>query len=71
MSGHVQQARQGLGARLREIRKDARLSGRALATLAGWHPSKVTRIELGVRNASEETCGCGVVVVVLIASSPI
>ncbi len=49
-----EQARQGLGARLREIRKDARLSGRGLAALAGWHPSTVTRIELGKRGLSEE-----------------
>lgn len=54
MSGQVQQARQGVGARLREIRRDARLSGRELAALAAWHPSKVTRIELGTRNASED-----------------
>jgi transcriptional regulator with XRE-family HTH domain len=33
----VQQAREALGARLREIRKDATLSGRALAAAMGWH----------------------------------
>lgn len=66
MSGQVQQARQGLGARLREIRRDARLSGRELAALAAWHPSKVTRVELGTRGASEDDlrawcrhCGAG------------
>ncbi|MEV7011528.1 helix-turn-helix transcriptional regulator [Streptosporangium sp. NPDC051022] len=54
MSGQVEQTRQGLGTRLREIRKDARLSGRELAALAGWHPSKVTRVELGTRGPSED-----------------
>ncbi|GHE42047.1 transcriptional regulator [Streptosporangium violaceochromogenes] len=54
VSGHLQQARQGVGARLKEIRKDAGLSGRALAVMAGWHPSKVTRVERGTRNASED-----------------
>jgi len=39
------QARQALGARLGEIRKDASLTGRALAALCGWHESKVSRIE--------------------------
>lgn len=39
------QARQALGARLGEIRKDAGLTGRTLAHLCGWHESKVSRIE--------------------------
>jgi transcriptional regulator with XRE-family HTH domain len=39
------QARQALGARLGEIRKDAGLTGRALAELCGWHEAKVSRIE--------------------------
>jgi transcriptional regulator with XRE-family HTH domain len=39
------QARQALGARLGEIRKDAGLTGRALAQRCGWHESKVSRIE--------------------------
>lgn len=54
VSSQIQQAKEAFGARLREIRKDANLTGRVLATLAGWQPSKVTRIERGVRNASEE-----------------
>ncbi|MEV3983598.1 helix-turn-helix transcriptional regulator [Nonomuraea sp. NPDC049758] len=40
--------------RLRDIRRDAGLSGVALATMAGWHSSKVSRIEYGKRNASED-----------------
>lgn len=36
------------------MRKDARLSGRALATVLGWHFTKVSKIENGVRSPSEE-----------------
>ncbi|MGF1428057.1 Scr1 family TA system antitoxin-like transcriptional regulator [Kitasatospora sp. LaBMicrA B282] len=43
----VQQARQDLGRRLREIRKDSGLTARALALRAGWHESKCSRIEHG------------------------
>lgn len=41
----AQQARAALGLRLREIRQEAGLSGRGLATVAGWHESKVSKIE--------------------------
>jgi transcriptional regulator with XRE-family HTH domain len=44
-SSSAWQARQALGARLGEIRKDAGLTGRALAHLCDWHESKVSRIE--------------------------
>ena len=44
-SSSAWQARQALGVRLGEIRKDANLTGRALATLCGWHESKGSRIE--------------------------
>ena len=54
MSGQAQQAREALGARLREIRKDADLTGRALAALAGWQLPKVSKIEHGRQNASED-----------------
>ena len=43
----VEQARQGLGQRLREIRLDSGLTARALAALCGWHESKCSRIEHG------------------------
>lgn len=46
MSG-VEQARQAFGARLRELRRGARLSGIELAARAGWHSAKVSRIEHG------------------------
>jgi transcriptional regulator with XRE-family HTH domain len=43
----VQQAREALGYRLRDIRMDARMSGRQLAALAGWHFTKISKIEHG------------------------
>lgn len=55
MSNQAQQAREALGARLRELRKDAGFaSGRAFASAANWQLSKVSRIENGKQNASEE-----------------
>jgi transcriptional regulator with XRE-family HTH domain len=50
----VHQAREALGKRLRELRKDADLTGRDLANLAGWHSSKVSRIEYGKQSPSED-----------------
>jgi transcriptional regulator with XRE-family HTH domain len=44
-SSSAWQARRALGVRLGEIRKDAGLTGRALARLCDWHESKVSRIE--------------------------
>jgi transcriptional regulator with XRE-family HTH domain len=49
----VQQAKEALGDRLREMRKDARVSGRALAASLGWHFTKVSKIENGARSPSE------------------
>ncbi|MET8334064.1 helix-turn-helix domain-containing protein [Streptosporangium canum] len=49
----VDQARQALRARLREIRLAAHLTGRDLGDLAGWHSSKVSRIEHGRQTPSE------------------
>lgn len=54
MSSTVGQARAALGARLRELRRDARLSGKHMAEACGWHPSKVSRIELGKQQPSED-----------------
>lgn len=54
MSSQVHQAREALGARLRDLRKDAGLTGRALARLSGWQESKVSRIEYGRRAPSED-----------------
>ena len=50
----AQQAREALGIRLREIRKDAGLTGRAVATAIGCHYTRVSRIEHGAQTASEE-----------------
>ncbi|MQY07497.1 helix-turn-helix domain-containing protein [Actinomadura macrotermitis] len=51
-----QQARKDFGQRLRELRKDAqpRLTQRRLAELAGWHESKVSKIEHGTQTPSED-----------------
>ncbi|MGV9636056.1 helix-turn-helix domain-containing protein [Nocardia rhamnosiphila] len=54
MSSNVGQARAALGARLRDLRRDARLSGKDMAQQCGWHPSKVSRIELGRQQPSED-----------------
>jgi transcriptional regulator with XRE-family HTH domain len=50
----LHQAREALGQRLRDIRKDAGLTGRGLAVLAGWHSSKVSKIEYGRQAPSEQ-----------------
>ncbi|MFF7940084.1 helix-turn-helix domain-containing protein [Nocardia gamkensis] len=54
MTNSVHEQREALGKRLREIRKDAGLSGRRLAALAGWHESKVSKLETGDRSPSEQ-----------------
>jgi transcriptional regulator with XRE-family HTH domain len=53
LTGTTQDAKEALGNRLREIRKDAGLSGRALAALTGWHFTKVSKIELGRQTPSD------------------
>ncbi|MGH3930169.1 MAG: helix-turn-helix domain-containing protein [Pseudonocardiaceae bacterium] len=66
-SSSAQAARQRLADQLREIRLDAKLSGRALAARAAWHGgSKISKIEHGVRSPSAEdiqdwcrVCGIG------------
>jgi len=50
----VEQAREALGARLREIRADVGLSGRQLAALAGWHFTKVSKLENGKQHPSDD-----------------
>jgi transcriptional regulator with XRE-family HTH domain len=49
----ARQAREALGVRLRELRKDAGLTGRALASLVGCHYTKVSRIENGGQAPSD------------------
>ncbi|BCK56181.1 helix-turn-helix domain-containing protein [Nocardia wallacei] len=50
----VDDARQVLGVRLRDLRVSARMTGRGLAAAAGWHPAKVSKIEHGKQLPSEE-----------------
>lgn len=54
MSSTVHQAKEALGGRLRDLRKDAGLTGRHFALLAGWHSSKVSKIEYGKQTPSED-----------------
>ena len=54
MTGTVQAAREALGIRLRDLRKDARLSGRELAALTGWHFTKVSKVEHGRTMPTED-----------------
>jgi transcriptional regulator with XRE-family HTH domain len=46
-SSSAQKALQALGLRLREIRVDAGITGRGLSAAAGWHESKVSKVEHG------------------------
>ncbi|MFI5778257.1 helix-turn-helix domain-containing protein [Nocardia sp. NPDC051570] len=50
----VKQARAALGARLRDIRIEAKLTGRALAASHNWHFTKVSKIEHGTQTPSAE-----------------
>jgi len=52
-SSSARQAADALGARLREIRKDAGLSGRALAAATGQHFTRVSKLEHGVQAPSD------------------
>ncbi|MEQ4724048.1 helix-turn-helix transcriptional regulator [Nonomuraea sp. B19D2] len=49
-----QQAVQALGIRLRDLRRDAGLTGRQLAAACSWVPSKVSKIELGKQVPTED-----------------
>ncbi|MEI5102073.1 helix-turn-helix transcriptional regulator [Streptomyces sp. PmtG] len=53
-SSSVQQARQLLADRLRELVKDSGLEGKEVATRCGWYPSKVSRISTGRQKPSED-----------------
>lgn len=55
MTTNVAQAREALGAHLRQLRRDATpqaLSGRELAAACSWFPSKVSKIENGKQTPS-------------------
>lgn len=53
MSSQVQQAKEAFGGRLRELRKDAGLTGRQLSAATGLHFTKVSRLEHGGQNPSD------------------
>jgi hypothetical protein len=53
-SSSARQAQEALGARLREIRKDAGLSGRVLAAVTGQHYTRVSKIENGVQPPTDQ-----------------
>jgi transcriptional regulator with XRE-family HTH domain len=52
LTTNVAQAREALGAHLRQLRRDADLTGRELAAACGWLPSKVSKIENGKQTPS-------------------
>ncbi len=51
---NVQRQREALGARLRELRAAAGMSGKWLAEALGWQPAKVSRIEHGKRTPTAD-----------------
>ncbi len=54
MTTSADQARASLGIRLRDLRRDAGLTGVQLAEMCGWLSSKVSKIEHGKQNATED-----------------
>ena len=52
-SSSAKQAREALGARLRELRKDAGLTARALAAATSQHFTRVSKIANGVQAPSD------------------
>ena len=75
-SSSAREAQRALAARLREIRRDAGLSGRALAAATGQHFTRVSKIEHGVQPPTDtdirdwcRACGAGEQVPDLIATA--
>ncbi|MFI1937718.1 helix-turn-helix domain-containing protein [Streptomyces purpureus] len=54
MSTDFQQARETLGARLRDLRTEAGLNGKDFAERLGWQRSKVSRLENGKQTATAD-----------------
>jgi transcriptional regulator with XRE-family HTH domain len=50
----VHEARDALGKRLRELRQQASMSGRQLAELLSWPPSKVSKLENGRQTPTDD-----------------
>lgn len=70
-----QGAKEALGVRFRELRLDARLTGRQLAASQNWNPSKVSKIEAGRQKPTDadleawtNTCGRPELYLELVAS---
>lgn len=53
-ASNVLEARNALGTRLRELRRQADLSGRQLAELLSWPPSKISKLENGRQTPSDD-----------------
>ncbi|MGW5383090.1 helix-turn-helix domain-containing protein [Nocardia sp. NPDC003963] len=53
-SSSAHEARRALGGRLRDLRKDAGLTGRRLAEVTGQHFTRVSNIENGVQQPSDD-----------------
>ncbi|MFE4001499.1 helix-turn-helix domain-containing protein [Nocardioides sp. YIM B13467] len=53
-SAAAKEARQALGQRLRDIRKDAGLTARALAELTSQHFTRISKIENGVQSPTDQ-----------------
>ncbi|WUP69479.1 helix-turn-helix transcriptional regulator [Streptomyces sp. NBC_00258] len=53
-SSSLDNARRSIAERLREIRRDAGLSGREVAALTGWQPSKVSRLQNATTPPSDD-----------------
>ncbi|GAA1555282.1 helix-turn-helix transcriptional regulator [Kribbella sancticallisti] len=53
-SNAARKAREALGSHLREIRKDAGLTGRALAAATGWHFTRISKIENGAQSPTDQ-----------------
>lgn len=54
MTSSLDEAKEALGARLRELRLEAGITGTDLAKRAGWHQTKVSKIEYGKTKPTEE-----------------
>jgi transcriptional regulator with XRE-family HTH domain len=53
-ASNVRDARSALGNRLRELRQQAQLSGRQLAEMLAWPPSKISKLENGRQTPSDD-----------------
>ncbi|MEU1409689.1 helix-turn-helix transcriptional regulator [Streptomyces sp. NPDC005728] len=53
-SAALDEARRAIAEKLREIRRDAGLSGREVAARAGWQPSKVSRLQSATTPPSDD-----------------